>query len=70
MSSDRPREINVGCAVNAAYALPMSVMLTSAVCNAKTSRDIHIYVIESGMDDLLRQKVETSVLQNKKTFTR
>ena len=48
----------------------MSVMLTSAVCNSKTDRDIHIYIIESGMDDSLRQKIETSVLQNKKSFQR
>jgi len=68
--SSSPREIHIGCAGNAAYALPMAVMLTSVVCNAKTNRDIHIYIIESGMDEALRQKVETSVLQNKKSFHR
>jgi lipopolysaccharide biosynthesis glycosyltransferase len=66
--TDCPRPINVGCAGNAAYGLPMSVMLTSLVCHAKTNRDIHIYIIESDMDDLLRQKIEASVLQNKKSF--
>lgn len=68
MSSNRPREINVGCAGNAAFALPIAVMLTSVVCNAKTNRDIHIYIIESDMTDSLRQKIEQSVLQNKKSF--
>jgi len=64
----RPREINLGCAGNAAYALPMTVMLTSVVCNAKTDRDIHIYIIESDMDEAIRRKMEASVLQNKKSF--
>jgi len=43
-------------------------MLTSVVCNAKTNRDIHIYIIESDMTDTLRQKIEQSVLQNKKSL--
>jgi lipopolysaccharide biosynthesis glycosyltransferase len=55
----------VACAGNAAYALPMTVMLTSLVCNLKSGRDLDIYIIESDIPTELQQKMETSIRQNK-----
>ena len=63
-----PLPITVICAANADYAAPMTVMLTSLVCNLKTRRNVDIYIIESGFPSALREKVEASVLQNKKDF--
>ena len=57
--------IAVACAGNAAYALPMTVMLTSLVCNLKSGRDVDLYIIESDIPAELQQKMETSIRQNK-----
>ncbi len=65
-----PLPITVICAANAGYAAPMTVMLTSLVCNLTTQRDVDLYLIESGFPDALRDKVERSVLANKKDFYR
>jgi len=64
MSDKQP--IPVICAANEAYAMPMAVMLTSLVCNLKSNRDVDIYIIESGIPLALQQKIEVSILQNKK----
>jgi lipopolysaccharide biosynthesis glycosyltransferase len=52
-------------AANRLYAMPLAVMMTSVVCNAKSGRDIDFYIIESDIDAEMRKKVEASVLQNK-----
>jgi lipopolysaccharide biosynthesis glycosyltransferase len=57
--------IAVVSAANRLYAMPLAVMMTSVVCNAKSGRDLDFYIIEGGIDPGLREKVETSVLQNK-----
>lgn len=66
---DKP-PLSVICAANEGYAAPMTVMLTSLVCNLKTDRDVDVYIIESRFPDALREKVEASVLTNKKDFHR
>ena len=58
--------IAIACAGNAAYALPMTVMLTSLVCNLKSGRDTDIYIIESDIPADLQRKMETSIRQNKR----
>ena len=64
MANSQP--IAVACAGNAAYALPMTVMLTSLVCNLKSGRDTDIYIIESDIPPELQKKMETSIVQNKR----
>ncbi len=46
--------------------MPLAVMLTSLVCNCRGDRDLEIYVIASDVPDALREKIEGSVLANKK----
>ncbi len=46
--------------------MPLAVMLTSLVCNFKGDRDLEIHIVESDIPDALREKVEASVLRNKK----
>jgi len=58
--------IHLLCATNAGYTMPLAVMLTSVVCNFKGSRDLHLHIMESDVPDSLREKVEASVLKNKK----
>ena len=62
--------IAVICSANERYAGPLAVMLTSLVCNLKTTRDVDVYILQSSFSDALRKRVETSVLQNKKDFHR
>jgi lipopolysaccharide biosynthesis glycosyltransferase len=64
MTNQQP--LYVLCAANAAYGIPLAVMLTSMVCNLKTNREVHIYIMESDIQDPLRKKIEASVLGNKR----
>lgn len=64
MTSQQP--IHVLCATNAGYTMPLTVMLTSLVCNYRGDRDLDIHIIESDVPDALREKVEGSVFKNKK----
>ncbi len=57
--------ITIISAANRLYAMPLAVMMTSVVCNAKSGRDIDFYIIESDIDREMREKVEASVRQNK-----
>jgi len=57
--------ITIVSAANRLYAMPLAVMMTSVVCNAKSGRALDFHIIESGFDQGLREKVEVSVLQNK-----
>jgi lipopolysaccharide biosynthesis glycosyltransferase len=58
--------VTVACAANEGYVIPMTVMLTSIVCNLNPDRDMDIYIIESDIQSGQREKIETSILQNKK----
>jgi len=61
-----PQPIHVLCAANSTYAMPLAVMLTSLVCHYQSSRSLHLHIVASDISDSLRQKIEASVLNNKK----
>jgi len=52
------------CAANKTYALPLAVTLTSVVCNLKSGRPLHIHILSTDIDGVLREKIERSVTHN------
>ena len=64
MASDG--ELNILCAANETYVMPLAVMLTSVVCNLKEDCAANIYILESDIKEPLRQKIEASIRMNRK----
>ncbi|MEO8575720.1 MAG: glycosyltransferase family 8 protein [Gemmatimonadales bacterium] len=51
----------VACAANAAYALPMAVMLRSAADNLSPERRLVVWIVDDGLGDDLRQRITRSL---------
>ena len=52
------------CATDANYAMPLAVALTSVVCNLRKRKRLRIFIIESGISIAIKTKVETSIRRN------
>ncbi len=59
MHSDQP--VIVACAANAAYALPLAVMLRSATENLLPGRELSAWVIDDGLGDSAKRRVVESL---------
>lgn len=54
----------MACAANAAYALPMAVMLRSAAENLSPGRELVAWIVDDGLGDELRQRIAESLPGN------
>lgn len=59
MSSQEP--VNVACAANLAYAIPLTVMLRSAVDSLSPDRNLVAWVVDDGLGPSIRRRVEESL---------
>lgn len=59
MNSREP--VIVACAANAAYALPMAVMLRSAAENLSPGRELEAWIVDDGLGDELRLRIAESL---------
>lgn len=53
--------VAVACASNAAYALPLAVMLRSAVNQLEPMRELVAYIVDDGIDSADKMRVEDSL---------
>ena len=54
----------VACAANAAYALPMAVMLRSAAENLSAGRQLAAWIVADGLSSAIQQQILESLPQN------
>jgi lipopolysaccharide biosynthesis glycosyltransferase len=57
----RSGSIDLLCAANATYTMPLTVMLTSVVSTLKTGRPVHIHIITSDIERTEQIRVERTV---------
>jgi lipopolysaccharide biosynthesis glycosyltransferase len=62
MNSQDP--VVVACAANAAYALPMAVMLRSAAESLSPGRRLDAWIVDDGLGDDLRRRISESLPDN------
>ncbi len=53
--------ISVACASNAAYAIPLAVMLRSAVKHLDQTRELVAYIVDDGIDPADKRRLEDSL---------
>lgn len=51
----------IACAANAAYSIPLAVMLRSAVDHVAPQREVVVWVIEDGLGDSVRSRISESL---------
>jgi lipopolysaccharide biosynthesis glycosyltransferase len=51
----------IACAANAAYSIPLTVMLRSAVDHLAPRRELIVWVIEDGLGDLVKSRIGESL---------
>lgn len=56
-----PEPVVVACAANAAYALPMAVMLRSAADNLSAGRQLVVWIVDDGLGAELRESISKSL---------
>jgi len=52
-------DVHLLCASNTRYIMPLTVMLTSVVCNYKSDRPLHIHVLTSDIEAAAQIELDT-----------
>lgn len=68
MNRSNNSPINIACAADEAFAMPMAVMLHSALKNIADNQQVHVFAIDGGIKESSKKKILDSLNNNLVTF--